>query len=193
MRCHIQRENDWRIFPFLPSLGRVHYSRTMKEFTPLDDVSSIMSILPSISFLGAVSDEQREEIYPYFEVGTFKKGEYISKRGEQPSHIYIIRKGRVALEITDNEVVINKREFKVGDCFGEAALLSMNNHTASFAAAEDSELVVLSRQSLNQLRHEDLDLFCVLIMNLARELARKLQYTDDIMLRHELNQEADAD
>lgn len=157
----------------------------MKDFVPLEDIESVMSILSKISFLGAVSDEQREEIFRLLEVGTVKRGEYVSKRGEQPSHIYIIKKGRIALEINDNEAMIKKREFGVGDCFGEAALLSMNNNTASFVATEDSELIVLSRKSLSQLRHEDLNLFCVLIANLARELARKLQYTDELMLRHE--------
>ena len=59
------------------------------------------------------------------------------------------------------------------------------NNTASFVAAEDSELIVLSRRALNQLRREDPHLFCILIMNLARELARKLQFTDEILLKHE--------
>ena len=59
----------------------------------------------------------------------------------------------------------------------------------SRVALEDSELIVLSRQSLNTLRRADQDLFCILILNLARELARKLQFTDEIMLRHE-HQEA---
>ena len=61
----------------------------------------------------------------------------------------------------------------------------MNNDTASFVAAENCELVVLSRHSLNQLRHEDPELFTTLIMNLARELARKLQYTDCLLLQYE--------
>jgi len=157
----------------------------MKDFTPLTDVDSVLSILTKISFLGGVSDAQREEIFRLLEVGSFKQGEFVSRRGEPPSHIYIIKKGRISLMITDNDVAIEKREFNVGDCFGEAALLSMNNNTASFVAAEDCELIVLSRRSLNHLRNEDLNLFCVLMMNLARELARKLQFTDEIMLRQE--------
>ncbi|MEP4077954.1 cyclic nucleotide-binding domain-containing protein [Haloferula sp.] len=155
----------------------------MKAFKPLEDPESLMPILSRIAFLGAVTDEQRGEICKLLEVGTFEEGEYISRREEQPSRIYIIRKGKVNLELTDKDVVMHKREFNVGDCFGEAALLSMTNNTASFVAAEESELVVLSRQSLNRLRRENQDLFCILILNLARELARKLQYTDEIMLR----------
>jgi CRP-like cAMP-binding protein len=93
-------------------------------------------ILSKISFLGGVSDDQREEIFRYLEVGLFKKGEYVSRKDEEPSHIYIIKQGKIELLITDEEVTVKKREFNVGDCFGEAAMLSMNNHTASFRAAE---------------------------------------------------------
>ena len=157
----------------------------MKEFNPLKDSGSVISILSRISFLGGVSDAQLGEIFQLLETQVFKKGEYISKRGEAPSHIYIIRKGKIDLLITDNDVSIKKREFNVGDHFGEAALIAMNNNTASFVAAEDSELLMLSRQSLNQLRHVDLGLFCILILNIARELARKLQFTDDLLLKHE--------
>lgn len=157
----------------------------MKEYPPLTDVDSVISILSKISFLGGVSDAQREEIFSRLELGVFKKGEYVSKRGEEPTHIYIIKKGRIDLLLADNDVAVTKREFKVGDCFGEAAMLSMINNTASFVAAEDSELIMLSRRALNQLRREDLQVFTILITNLARELARKLQFTDEILLRNE--------
>lgn len=157
----------------------------MKEYAPLKEVGSVITILSKISFLGGVSDTQRDEIFQLLEVGLFKKGEYVAKRGEEPSHIYIIKKGKIALLITDDEVVVQKREFNVGDCFGEAAMLSMINNTATFVAAEDSELIMLSRRALNHLRHDDINVFCILIMNLARELARKLQYTDSILLQEE--------
>ena len=156
----------------------------MNRFSPLEDVKSVESILAHISFLGGVSDSERNEIFRLFEVGRFKKDEFVSRRGEEASHIYIIRTGRIDLLITDNDVAIKKREFNIGDCFGEAAMLSMINNTASFRAAEDSELIVLSRRSLNQLRRKDINLFCILILNLARELARKLQYTDEMLLKH---------
>jgi hypothetical protein len=167
---------------------RSRYTGAMKEFAPFKDLDSVMSILSKISFFGGVSEAQRAEIFRLLEVGTFRKGEYVSAKGEEPAHIYIIKRGKIDLIITDNDVAVKKREFHVGDCFGEAALLSMINNTASFVAAEESELIVLSRHALNQLRHEDIEVFCILIMNLARELARKLQFTDEILLKHEHHQ-----
>ncbi len=158
----------------------------MKAFMPLIDVDSVLPILSHISFLGGIADEKREVIFRRFETGRYAKGEYIAREGEEPSHLYIIKEGRVELQITDREVTVSKREFHVGDCFGVAAMLSLINNSASFVAAEESELIVLSRRALNQLRGEDPDVFCQLMVNLARDLARKLQYSDELMLRQGL-------
>jgi CRP-like cAMP-binding protein len=165
---------------------------SVKEYSPLVDLESVISILSRISFLGGVSDAQREEVFKRLEIGMFKKGEYVSHKGETPSHIYVIRKGKIDLMLSGEHGESKKREFNVGDCFGEAAFLSMNNNSASFVAAEDSELIVLSRRALNQLRQQDPAVFSILIMNLARELARKLQYTDEMMLHGEHLAESDT-
>ncbi|MFP4158037.1 MAG: cyclic nucleotide-binding domain-containing protein, partial [Opitutales bacterium] len=107
----------------------------------------------------------------------------IARKGETPTHLYIIKSGLVGLVLESEGAVVSKRQFHAGDSFGEAALLSLINNTASFRADEASELIVLSRRSLNKLRKEDPEVFTILMVNMARELARKLQYTDDMLLR----------
>ena len=93
----------------------------MKRYLPLRDPDLIMSILSNISFLGGVSDTQRAKIFRRLEIGEFEKGECVSQHGEEAAHLYIITKGKINLLLTDNTVVVRKREFHVGDCFGEAA------------------------------------------------------------------------
>jgi CRP-like cAMP-binding protein len=150
---------------------------------PLTDLDSVMPILSKISFLGGIAEEKLELIARYFHIAHYAKDEYIAKQGEEPSHLYIIQEGRVALQIADQSVSVAKREFHVGDCFGEAAMLSLVNNTASFVAAEETHVLLLSRRELNQLRGEAPDIFCQLMVNLARDLARKLQYTDSMLLQ----------
>ena len=159
----------------------------MNLFTPLKDADSVLSILSQISIFGGVTESQSKEIFRRLETGYFKKGDCIFKKGDEPTHIYIVKKGMVDLRITDNEVVIHKKELGVGECFGEASLMSMHSHTATAVAAEDSEIIVLSRHALNLLRREDPSLFSLLLINIARELARRLKITDDILL-HVLNE-----
>jgi CRP-like cAMP-binding protein len=155
----------------------------MKDFRPLAYEGPVQSILSNIPFLGGITDEQRKLIFSYFETANYATGEVIARKGETPSHIYIIKAGSVGLVLENSSRAVSKREFYEGDSFGEAALLSMINNTASFVAKENCELIVLSRRALNELRKRDPDVFCHLMVNMARELARKLQYTDDMLLR----------
>jgi CRP-like cAMP-binding protein len=154
----------------------------MSAFVPLSDVHAVLSILPQISLFGGVTEAQQQEIFSRLEYGTFKKGECIFRSGEDPTHIYLIESGKVDLEITDDGLVLNKKSIAVGDCFGHVALLSMQKHSLTAIVAEDCEIIVLSRRALIQLKHEDIHLFALLMINLARELARRLKFTDDLLL-----------
>ena len=154
----------------------------MNTFTHLIDVDSVLSILARISIFGGITDGQRKEIFRRLEAGVFKKGDCIFKKGDESNYIYIVKKGMVDLLITDNDVILHKKNLGVGECFGEASLMSMHSHMATAVAAEESEIIVLSKHALNELRHEDPELFSLLLINIARELARRLKTTDDLLL-----------
>jgi len=145
----------------------------MKEFAPLTDTKSLHTVLSKIPFLAGVSDAEREKVFRHLETGQFNKDDYIVKCGDELTHVYVIKKGKVDLLLTDGGRTTKKSQFRPGDCFGEAAMLSMSDNISSFVAADHCELIMLSSKALIQLRHEDSHLFSVLVMNLARELARK--------------------
>ncbi|MEI8341854.1 MAG: cyclic nucleotide-binding domain-containing protein, partial [Verrucomicrobiota bacterium] len=103
----------------------------MNSFTPLQDEDSVLTILSKITLFGGITDRQRKEVFRRLESGSFKQGDFIFNKGDEPTHIYIVKKGTVDLRITDNEVVLHKKELGVGECFGEASLMSMHTHTAT--------------------------------------------------------------
>lgn len=158
----------------------------MKAFDPLQHEGSVFSILENVPFLGGITETQRRLIFNFLERASYEAGELIARKGETPTHIYIIKSGRVGLVLEHEGNLVSKRQFGAGASFGEAALLSLINNTASFRADEASELIVLSRKSLNALRKKDPEIFTHLMVNMARELARKLQYTDEMLLRKDL-------
>ena len=159
----------------------------MKTYYPLEHQGSVFSILENVPFLGGITEIQRTVIFGYFERAWFEAGEFVARKGETPTHIYIIKSGLVGLVLEREGAFVSKRQFCAGDSFGEAALLSLINNTASFRADEAAELIVLSRKSLNTLRKEDPEIFTILMVNMARELARKLQYTDEMLLTRDLS------
>lgn len=155
----------------------------MKVFRPLQHQGSAFSILENIPFLGGITESQRLRIFSHMETASYEEGEFIARKGETPTHIYIIQRGLVGLVLEKDGCNLSKRQFYTGASFGEAALLSLINNTASFRADAPTDLIVLSRKALNTLRKEDPEVFTILMVNMARELARKLQFTDEMLLQ----------
>jgi len=151
-------------------------------FAPLKNAREVFSILSRIAIFGGATEFQQEEIFRRLETGVIAKGAHIFDKGDDPSHIYIVKSGEIELSIPGAAVTIQKKKLGVGECFGQVALMSMQSHVISAVAAERSEIIVLSRRALHQLRHEDIELFALLMMNIARELARRLVFTDKMLL-----------
>jgi len=157
-------------------------AHTVIPFAPLKNSREVFPILSKIAIFGGATEPQEKEIFRRLETGSVEEGQYIFHKGEEPSHIYIVKSGSVELSIPGAEVTIQKKKLGVGECFGQVALMSMQNHVVSAQACEASEIIVLSRGALQQLRHEDINLFALLMMNIARELARRLIFTDKMLL-----------
>ena len=154
----------------------------MPRISPLIDLDSVCSIIAQLRLFGGVTEAQRETIFRRMELWLLRAGEVVFHKGDEPLHLYIVKSGKIDLQITEDEVVIHKHELQVGECFGESSLMSMHRHTATATAAVESEILVISRKALIDLKHEDLELFALLMMNLARELARRLYLTDQMLL-----------
>ena len=154
----------------------------VNRISSLVDFDSVGSIISQLRLFGGVTDSQRESILRRIQTWKLRAGEIVFRKGDEPMHIYIVKSGKIDLQITENEVVIHKHQLQTGECFGESSLMSMHKHTATATAAVDSEIMMLSRKALIDLKHEDIELFALLMMNLARELARRLYITDQMLL-----------
>lgn len=154
----------------------------MIRHLPLTDFESVSAIISKLRIFGGVTDAQREIIFRKLESWRLKEGECVFCKGDEPAAIYVVKSGTIDIQIRKGDVMINKHELRVGESFGEASMMSMHCHTATAMAAVDSEVLILSRRALIQVKHEDIGLFALLMMNLARELARRLYITDQMLL-----------
>lgn len=157
-----------------------------KQRVPLLDVENVLPILNKISILGGLDDQQLYTVFHLLEVEHYKKGEFVFRQGDAPSHIRIIRSGRVHIVENVDGTSMELCEFKTGDCFGETSVLAIHQHTADALVIEDTELLVIPRDKLFRLYESDPKLFGMLMMNIAREACRRLSKTEDIMLHYAL-------
>jgi CRP/FNR family cyclic AMP-dependent transcriptional regulator len=88
--------------------------------------------------------------------------------------------------IWKNETPFELIVFEEGYCFGEASVIGIQPHKGTAIAVEDTELIVLSRNALLSIYDSDKDLFSILILNIAREVCRRLHESDEILLHYVL-------
>ena len=116
-------------------------------------------------------------LFEELEEVSYSSGDHIFEQGSEPSHIYIIRTGQVKLVAGDSNTSLELIEFEPGDCFGETSVIGIVPHEASAVSAGGTELLILSRKALLNFYKTDLELFSLLILNIAREACRRL-YSD---------------
>lgn len=153
---------------------------------PLLDVENVLPILNKIAILGGLDDKQLYTVFRMLETEHYKTGEFIFRQGDAPSHIRIIRNGRVRMVENVEGTPLELFEFKTGDCFGETSVIAIQQHTASALAIEDTDLLVVPRDKLFALYDSDPQLFGMLMMNIAREACRRLNKTEETMLHYAL-------
>ncbi len=156
----------------------------IRESKPLLEVKKVIPILNKISILAGLDDGQLYDIFRLLEKVSYSKGEVVFKQGDQPSYIYIIKKGKIKLFVQNGESQFELVTFSEGDCFGESSIIGIRPHAATAVAQEDTELVVMSRSTLMSLYESDIHLFSTLILNIAREACRRLNASGETILRY---------
>lgn len=151
-----------------------------------DDASDIklFSFLKNVTIFSSFSLDVLHELFGGCPRIEKKAGERIVEEGSPASEIYIIIRGRISIVLDSKSDPIELAEFGPGDCIGEASVIGVQNHSATALVKEDTELFVLSRSMLMSVYDKDKDVFSMLILNIARELARRLYKTDQIMLHY---------
>lgn len=135
-----------------------------------------VNALQRYSLFGGVTPEQIEKIKPLLGSERFEAGECPQIEGQPNDKIYFILSGEV--EIVKQGVVIV--HLKEGETFGEMELLDIMPSIATVRAATPIEVVTISNRALYEISKLDLKTFSMIIMNLARDLSRRLRHMDEL-------------
>ena len=130
----------------------------------------------SYSLFGGLTAEQIGIIRPLMGTAMFDAGETIIHEGEPNDSIYFILEGRV--EVTRKGVLIV--ELPEGQTFGEMELLDIMPSVASVTAVVPVRLVTISNRCIRTVYNLDSKVFGIVMMNLARDLSRRLRRMDEL-------------
>jgi len=131
--------------------------------------------LESTSLFGAMSAKQIETLWSLMQTHTCDHDDIIFQQGELPSNIYIIVSGEIEYSFKSGSEYPCLDVFKRGDVLGETAVIGIQAQagTAKVSSKNGAKLLVLSRDALIDLQSRDINLFSLLMMNIARHVSRK--------------------
>jgi len=135
--------------------------------------------LQKYSLFGGVLPEQIEGIKPLFGFARYDAGDMPMREGDPNDKIYFITGGRVS--ISRQGIVIT--EVGEGETFGEMELIDVMPSIATVTALEPLEVVTISNRALYEISKLEPKVFSLMIMNLARDLSRRLRRMDELACR----------
>ncbi|MFT4562785.1 MAG: CRP/FNR family cyclic AMP-dependent transcriptional regulator [Gammaproteobacteria bacterium] len=136
--------------------------------------------LQSHALFGGVSDESLALIIPLFKQVSFEKGATVVNEGEQGNRMFFIRQGSVEV-VKNTDATPPTRQLAIlgeGDSFGEMELIDVQPRSASVRALERLNLWTLSNEDMYEIYQRDKELFIIILMNIAREISRRLRKMD---------------
>lgn len=142
-----------------------------------------LSALHNHSLFGGITETQISSIRNFFIMEEFGEGDFIEREGEPGDRIYFIIDGEVEIlkRIEKTGELSRIFRFTEGDVFGEMELLDVQPCAASVRALKPTKALTLTNKGLYQISKYDLKVFSLMIMNLARDISRRLRKADEII------------
>jgi CRP-like cAMP-binding protein len=137
-----------------------------------------LQTLQSHALFGGLTREQLTLVAGLMQVERFARGHDIVREGDLGDRVYFILDGSVEILKTAQSTPPEARRIAVlhaGDTFGEMELIDIQPRSATVRALEDIRTLTLSHRALMEISSTSMELLCLLLMNMAREISRRLR------------------
>jgi CRP-like cAMP-binding protein len=148
----------------------------MKEYAYIHEEGQLPAPLSSVPFLNSFTEDQLDEVLNSSSLLQCDAGDTIIKEGSIDSRIYILLSGELEVRVASKKVATISR---VGDVFGELALVNRDKRAASVIAGSRALCLAVDQKFLQDIhpREEDPEFHAALFEFVARLVAKKLDAT----------------
>ena len=133
---------------------------------------------------GGLEEEQVEKILPLMQQEKYDPEKTIIPEGKPNDRVYFLIKGQVA--VVKKEVELSR--LGEGEVFGEMEVLDIMPAVASVKSLSSVTVMYISNRALREIYKTDVKIFSFIVMNLARNLSRRLRKMDELITSSSSNQ-----
>ncbi len=141
------------------------------------------AVLREIGLFGALSDDVLGHLAGTLKTMRVPPGDTVFREGDGAA--------REMFVVLDGEVEVTKRsrrgrDMRVAvlgpsDWFGEMSVLDMQVRSATVRAVAPTRLIRFGTEDMDALYRHDLKSYALIVLNIARDLSRRLRVTDGIL------------
>jgi signal-transduction protein with cAMP-binding, CBS, and nucleotidyltransferase domain len=148
-----------------------------------DDVIKTLGFeyLRELSTFGALSDAIIANLLRNGVIRHYRKGEYISRMQEVAEDFQVVLSGRVAFYRHFSDCDVLTRCFGQGEQMGFDQMIGLLTQNGTDVAMEESLVLDISNRQFSRLHIEFPADFGLLMINLARELAREIEILENVI------------
>ena len=110
-------------------------------------------------------------------------GDYFVREGDRGDSLFVLESGTVLIERTWENGIVELGRLSAGDCIGEMALIDFRPRSASVKATSNCQAIEVPSRALRELYQVDVEQYAIIMMNLGREVSRRLRLADERLFR----------
>jgi CRP/FNR family transcriptional regulator, cyclic AMP receptor protein len=149
----------------------------------MHDPPVTMATLREVGLFGALSDEVLGGLARTLKTMRVSPGDTVFREGDGTAReMYVVLEGEMEVSKRSRR----GRDMRVAilgpsDCFGEMSMIDMQARSATVRALAPSRLLRVTSEDMDALYRSDLKSYALTVLNIARELSRRLRVTDGIL------------
>jgi CRP/FNR family transcriptional regulator, cyclic AMP receptor protein len=138
--------------------------------------------LREIGLFGGLSDEVLQGFSTGLEQLVLEPGAVVFREGEMGRELFVVLDGEIeVLKHSRKQHETRVAILGPGDWFGEMSILDVLPRSATVRAIAPTHLLRVTAQELDALYRKDLKSYSLLILNIAREISRRLRVADGLL------------
>jgi len=144
--------------------------------------------LRHVGLFGAVNDECLEFLSKRLVVLSPAAGDLVFKEGDAARDMFVVIGGEMeVLKRSQSGVDARVAVLGPGDWFGEMSILDVQPRSATVRVLAPSKLLRVSASDLDALYRHDTKAYAIIVLNIARELSRRLRVADGLLADFVIN------
>ena len=136
-------------------------------------------LLQQMPIFGGVSEETLRSLCHQAQIVSVARGGLFFGEGAEADAVYVLEQGQAVVLKSWQGRLFRLNSLKVGDCFGEMAIIDMSPRSAAVEAVDDCRAMKLSTANLYDVYEHHPDQYFLILMNMAREISRRLRLADE--------------